>query len=49
MATIGDGKGFRGFYTYDGLTIQPMKFYVCDLYSHAFMNLERSKRLMKWD
>ena len=29
----------------DGLTNQPMKFYVCDLYSHGFNELEYLKSL----
>ena len=33
VATAGDVEDFRGFYTCDGLTNQPMKFFVCDLYS----------------
>lgn len=39
VATIGDVEDFRGFYTCDGLTNQPMKFYVCDLYSYGFNEL----------
>lgn len=39
VATAGDVEDFRGFYTCDGLTNQPMKFYVCDLYSHGFNEL----------
>lgn len=39
-ATVGDVEDFRGFYTCDGLTNQPMKFYVCDLYSHSFNELK---------
>ena len=39
VATVGDVEDFRGFYTCDGLTNQPMKFYVCDLYSHGFNEL----------
>ena len=47
VATAGDVEDFRGFYTCDGLTNQPMKFYVCDLYTHGFNELERSKKPMK--
>jgi len=36
VATFED---FRGFYTCDGLTNQPMKFFVCDLYKHHFNEL----------
>ncbi|WP_032498644.1 FtsK/SpoIIIE domain-containing protein [Streptococcus suis] len=39
VATAGDVEDFRGFYTCDGLTNQPMKFFVCDLYSHGFNEL----------
>ena len=44
VATAGDVEDFRGFYTCDGLTIQPMKFYVCDLYSHGFNELGAFKK-----
>jgi len=39
VATAGDVEDFRGFYTCDGLTNQPMKFFVCDLYSRGFNEL----------
>lgn len=39
VATAGNVEDFRGFYICDGLTNQPMKFYVCDLYSHGFNEL----------
>ena len=44
VATVGDVEDFRGFYTCDGLTSQPMKFYVCDLYSHDFNELKMFKK-----
>ncbi|HFU4218838.1 TPA: FtsK/SpoIIIE domain-containing protein [Streptococcus suis] len=44
VATAGDVEDFRGFYSCDGLTNQPMKFYVCDLYSHGFNELEVFKK-----
>lgn len=44
VATIGDVEDFRGFYTCDGLTNQPMKFYVCDLYSYGFNELKMFKK-----
>ena len=47
VATVGDVEDFRGFYMCDGLTNQPMKFYVCDLYSHGFNELEYLKKPMK--
>lgn len=40
VATAGNVEDFRGFYTCDGLTTQPMKFFVCDLYSHGFNGLK---------
>lgn len=40
VATAGDVEDFRGFYVCDGLTNQPMKFYVCDLYSYGFNELD---------
>lgn len=43
VATAGDVEDFRGFYTCDGLTNQPMKFFVCDLYSHGFNELRAFK------
>ena len=39
VATAGNVEDFRGFYICDGRTNQPMKFYVCDLYSHGFNEL----------
>lgn len=39
VATAGDVADFRGYYTCDGLTNQPMQYYVCDLYSHGFNEL----------
>ena len=44
LATVGNVEDFRGFYICDGLTNQPMKFYVCDLYSHNFNKLSIFKR-----
>lgn len=43
VATAGDVEDFRGYYICDGLTNQPMKFYVCDLYSHNFNDLAAFK------
>lgn len=40
IATAGDVEDFRGFYVCDGLTTQPMMYFVCDLYSHNFNGLE---------
>ena len=39
VATKGDVEDFRGYYISDGLTSQPMKFFVCDLYSNGFNDL----------
>lgn len=47
VATAGDVEDFRGFYICDGLTNQPMKFYVCDLYSHGFNELGAFERAYK--
>ena len=43
-ATAADIEDFRGFYTGDGLTKQPMKFYVCDLYSYDYNELGEFKK-----
>jgi hypothetical protein len=47
VATAGDVEDFRGFYTCDGLTNQPMKFFVCDLYSHGFNELKAFEKAYK--
>lgn len=47
VATAGNVEDFRGFYTCDGLTNQPMKFYVCDLYSHGFNELAIFEKVYK--
>ena len=47
VATAGNVEDFRGFYTCDGLTNQPMKFYVCDLYSHGFNDLGAFEKTYK--
>lgn len=39
VATKGDIEDFRGYYVSDGLVNQPMKFFVCDLYSNGFNDL----------
>ena len=39
VATAGQVEKFRGFYTCDGLTVQPMQFFVCDLYTHGLNEL----------
>ena len=47
VATVGNVEDFRGFYTCDGLTTQPMKYFVCDLYSHNFNDLEAFEKAYK--
>ena len=47
VATKGDVEDFRGYYISDSLTNQPMKFFVCDLYSHGFNNLKAFKKALK--
>lgn len=47
VVTAGDLEDFRGFYTCDGLTNQPMKFFVCDLYSYGFNELGEFKKAYK--
>lgn len=44
VATAGDVEDFRGYYTCDGLTVQPMTFYVPDIYKYQFNNLGAFKR-----
>ena len=47
VATAGNIEDFRGFYTCDGLTNQPMRYYVCDLYSHRFNELTIFEKVYK--
>lgn len=47
VATAGNVEDFRGFYTCDGLTTQPMTFFVCDLYSHGFNGLGAFEKAYK--
>ena len=47
VATAGNVEDFRGFYTCDGLTTQPMTFFVCDLYSHGFNELGAFEKAYK--
>lgn len=44
VATAGDVEDFRGYYTCDGLTTQPMKYFVCDLYTYGFNDLKAFKK-----
>ena len=47
VATNGNVEDFRGYYISDGLTIQPMKFYVNDLYSYGFNELTAFQKAYK--
>lgn len=47
VATKGDVEDFRGYYVSDGLVNQPMKFFVCDLYSYGFNDLKAFKKVFK--
>lgn len=47
VATKGDVENFRGYYVSDGLTRQPMKFFVCDLYNYGFNDLKAFKKAFK--
>lgn len=47
VATKGDVEDFRGYYILDGLTKQPMKFFVCDLYSYGFNELKIFEKASK--
>lgn len=47
VATAGNVEDFRGFYICDGLTTQPMKYFVCDLYTHRFNELEAFEKTYK--
>lgn len=47
VATAGNVEDFRGFYICDGLTNQPMKFYVCDLHSYGFNQLNMFETIYK--
>lgn len=47
VATRGNVEDFKGYYTCDGLTIQPMKFYVNNIYKYGFNNLEKFEKAYK--
>ncbi len=47
VSTAGDVEDFRGFYMCDGLTNQPMMFFVCDLFSHGFNELKAFEKAYK--
>lgn len=44
VATKADVEDFRGYYSCDGLTTQPQKFFVCDLHTNNFNKLEVFKK-----
>lgn len=44
VATIGDIEDFRGYYMTDGLTKQPQKFFVPNIFKHGLNNIETFKR-----
>lgn len=44
VATIGSVEDFKGFYICDGLTNQPMKFFVADLYTYHLNDLNTFKK-----
>lgn len=48
VATAGQVEKFKGFYTCDGLTIQPMRFFVCDLHSHGLNELSAFEEAWKF-
>lgn len=43
VATVGDVEDFRGYYVSDGLTKQPQKFYVPNIFEHSLNDLETFK------
>lgn len=43
VATVGDVEDFRGYYVSDGLTKQPKKFYVPNIFEHGLNDLETFK------
>lgn len=47
VATKGDVEDFRGYYISDGLVTQPMNFFVCDLYSYGFNDLNKFKKTLE--
>ena len=44
VATIGDIEDFRGYYMTDGLTKQPQKFFVPNIFKHGLNNIETFRR-----
>ena len=47
VATIGDIEDFRGYYMTDGLTKQPQKFFVPNIFKHGLNNIETFKKTRK--
>ena len=48
VATTGQVEKFRGFYTCDGLTVQPMRFYVCDLHTYGLNDITAFEQSTSW-
>lgn len=44
VATVGDVEDFRGYYVSDGLTKQPKKFYVPNIFEYGLNDLETFKK-----
>lgn len=44
VATVGDVEDFRGYYVSDGLTKQPQKFYVPNIFEYGLNDLETFKK-----
>lgn len=44
VATVGDVEDFRGYYVSDGLTKQPKKFYVSNIFEYGLNDLETFKK-----
>ena len=47
VATIGDIEDFRGYYMTDGLTKQPQKFFVPNIFKYGLNNIESFKQAQK--
>lgn len=47
VATIGDIEDFRGYYMTDGLTKQPQKFFVPNIFKHGLNNIETFRKTRK--
>lgn len=47
VATKGDVERFQGYFISDGITNQPLKFFVTDLHAHSLNDLDTFKKLYK--